>query len=125
MTSSVMLPLVMEKEPRAQKCRPPALAQFRKLLCTRCDERAHEVLSAICGEISTNIWTCSRDNTPETIFTPRSLHSRRRPLGSLEADRALQVRAPSSHREESRAQIRLFNHRVRGSDHARTGSDSE
>src|ERR1700719_1288418 len=39
MTSSVMLPLVMEKEPRAQKCRPPALAQFRKLLCTRCDER--------------------------------------------------------------------------------------
>ena len=43
MTSSVMLPLVMEKEPRAQKCRPPALAQFRKLLCTRCDERAHEV----------------------------------------------------------------------------------
>src|ERR1700731_3186718 len=45
MTSSVMLPLVMEKEPRAQKSRPPALAQFRKLLCTRCDERAHEVLS--------------------------------------------------------------------------------
>ena len=49
-------------------------------------------LSAICGGISTNIRT--RDNTPETIFTPRSLHSRRRSLGSLEADRALQVRAP-------------------------------
>jgi hypothetical protein len=38
---------------------------------------------------------------------------------------ALQVRTPSSSREESRAQIRRFNHRIRGSDHARTGSDSE
>jgi hypothetical protein len=44
---------------------------------------------------------------------------------NLEADRALQVRAPSSHREESRAQIRRFNPRIRGSDHARAGSDSE
>ena len=51
-------------------------------------------LSAICGGISTNIWTCSRDKTPETIFTPRSLRSRRRPLGRLAADRALQVREP-------------------------------
>jgi hypothetical protein len=33
--------------------------------------------------------------------------------------------SPQFPSEESRAQIRLFNHRVRGSDHARTGSDSE
>jgi hypothetical protein len=26
-----------------------------------------------CGGISTNIWTCSRDNMPETIWTPSSL----------------------------------------------------
>jgi hypothetical protein len=26
-----------------------------------------------CGGISTHIWTCSRDNTPETIWTPSSL----------------------------------------------------
>src|ERR1700730_5594832 len=113
MTSSVLLP------PARPECRPQVrLHKSGNSLRTKS-------LSAICGGISPNIRTYSRDNTPETIFTPRSLHSRRRPLGSLEADRALQVRAPSSHREESRAQIRLFNHRVRGSDHARTGSDSE
>jgi hypothetical protein len=31
----------------------------------------------------------------------------------------------SSYREESRAQIRRFNHRIRGSDHYHAGSDGQ
>jgi hypothetical protein len=40
MTSSVMLPQVVEKEPRAQKCRPQVrLRMSGNSLCSRCDER--------------------------------------------------------------------------------------
>jgi hypothetical protein len=32
--------------------------------------RRTKSLTAICGGISTNMWTCSLDKTPETICTP-------------------------------------------------------
>ena len=38
--------------------------------------RRTKSLTAICGGISTNIWTCSRDKTPDTIWTPNSLCTR-------------------------------------------------
>jgi hypothetical protein len=37
--------------------------------------RRTKSLTAICGGISTNIWTCSRDKTPDTISMPSSLYT--------------------------------------------------
>ena len=70
MTSSVMLLLVVEKEPRARKSRPQVrLRKSENAICARCDERPlarrTKSLTALCGGISTNIWTCTRDKKPE------------------------------------------------------------
>src|SRR5438132_820948 len=58
---------------------PISFAQFGKLHLDPTDERPltrrTKSLTAMWGGISTNMWICSRDNTPETICTPSSLQT--------------------------------------------------
>jgi hypothetical protein len=68
-----------EVAPRPEMPPPVRLRKSGNSICTRWDElpltRRTTSPTAICGWISTNIWTCSRDNMPETICTPSSLQT--------------------------------------------------